>query len=109
MEEQVNELVMISGKSREQCVLALRAAFGDPNRAFEYLMAGIPAGLGGAGAGVGTAANVGAAENDYGDDYGDEAMTGGVAGAGGNPFAALAGNPNFAMIRQRILQDPNFY
>jgi hypothetical protein len=29
--------------------------------------------------------------------------------AGANPFAALASNPNFALIRQRILQDPNFY
>jgi UV excision repair protein RAD23 len=29
--------------------------------------------------------------------------------AGSNPFAALASNPNFGMIRQRILQDPNFY
>ena len=81
MEEQVNELVMISGKSREQCVLALRAAFGDPNRAFEYLMAGIPAGLGGAGgagagagagAGIGAGANANVGDNDYGDEDGDE-------------------------------------
>jgi hypothetical protein len=36
---------------------------------------------------------------------------GGAGGAGGgaNPLAALASNPNFAMIRQRILLDPNFY
>jgi hypothetical protein len=38
------------------------------------------------------------------DDYGDEdpsAVGGGSAGAGagGNPFASLASNPNFAMIR----------
>lgn len=40
------------------------------------------------------------------DDYGDEEGSGAGAGAGGlqgNPFAALASNPNFAMIRQRIL------
>ena len=58
----------------------------------------------------------GSGAGDMGDDYGDEgdedASLGGEglgAGAGGNPFAALAQNPNFALIRQRILQDPNFY
>jgi hypothetical protein len=40
-----------------------------------------------------------------GDDYGDE----GAGAAGGNPFAALASNPNFEQIRQRIATDPNFY
>lgn len=53
-----------------------------------------------------------------GDDYGDEGdedasvgsnLGGGAMPAGANPFAALAQNPNFALIRQRILQDPNFY
>jgi UV excision repair protein RAD23 len=78
---------------------ALRAAFGNPDRAFEFLMSGIPAeGMGAAGGDVGD------------DDYGDEEGSADVgAGAGGNPFAALASNPNFALIRQRILQDPNFY
>jgi UV excision repair protein RAD23 len=84
-------------------------AFGDPNRAFEYLMSGAPLG-GGA---------EGGAQEDY-DDYGDELEGSGAgagagagagvgAGAGANPFAQLASNPSFAMIRQRILQDPNFY
>lgn len=41
------------------------------------------------------------------DDYGDEEGSGNIGA--GNPFAALASNPNFALIRQRILQDPNFY
>jgi len=48
----------------------------------------------------------GAAGGDY-DDEGDDDE--GDDGGAGNPFAALASNPNFAMIRQRILQDPNFY
>jgi len=43
------------------------------------------------------------------DDYGEEEGSAGIGGAQGNPFAALASNPNFALIRQRILQDPNFY
>ena len=80
----------ISGKPREECVAALRAAFGDPNRAFEYLMTGIPAGAGAAGAPP--APGGGGAGADMADDYGDEAglpaSEGGAAGQ--NPFAALA-------------------
>jgi hypothetical protein len=68
--------------------------------------------LSGAGAGAGAGAGVGgaAAGDEYGDEYGDEGDDGaGGMPAGANPFAALASNPNFGMIRQRILQDPNFY
>jgi len=66
--------------------------------------------LSGAGAGAGAGVGGGAAGEDYGDEYGDEGddNAGGMP-AGANPFAALASNPNFGMIRQRILQDPNFY
>ena len=102
----------ISGKPRDLCIRALTAAFGNPDRAFEYLMTSIPAGGPSAAAGH--------------DDYGDEvspahhqpqpggASAGAGAGvgagaAGANPFAQLASNPSFSMIRQRILQDPNFY
>jgi UV excision repair protein RAD23 len=107
-EEAINELVSISGRSRDDCIQALRLAYGDPNRAFEYLMSGAP--LTGAGAGAE------GGEDDYGDEdpssyagAGAGAGAGGAGGAGNNPFAALASNPNFAMIRQRILQDPSFY
>lgn len=110
MEVAVNDLVAITGKNKEQCTLAIKAAQGNPDVAYEILASGMPlneAMLSGAGAGL---PNPAAGGDDYGDEYGDE----GDDGAGGmpasaNPFAALASNPNFGMIRQRILQDPNFY
>lgn len=50
---------------------------------------------------------------DDGDDGGDAPMYGGAGGmgggAGGNPLAELAQNPHFAVIMQRIREDPNFY
>jgi hypothetical protein len=39
----------------------------------------------------------------------DEEGAGVGGGAGANPFAALANNPGFALIRERIIQDPTFY
>jgi hypothetical protein len=102
LEASVNELVMISGKTRDQCVLALRAAQGSPDVAFEILMSGMPlteAALGG---------GAGGAEGDYGDEYGEESEEP-LGGGAGNPLAAIAQNPNFQLIRQRILQDPSFY
>jgi len=113
MEVAVNDLIAITGKSKEQCSLAIRAAQGNPDVAYEILSSGMPlneAMLSGAGAGAGVGG--GAAGDEYGDEYGDEGDDGAGAGnmpAGANPFAALASNPNFGMIRQRILQDPNFY
>lgn len=94
MEVAANELVMISGKPKDQCILALRAAFGNPDRAFEFLMSGVnlqalvqAAGQPGAGAGVG--AGLAGAEGgaDYGDEYGDEEGSADIGGA--NPFAFL--------------------
>ena len=108
----MNDLIAITGKSKEQCTIAIRAAQGNPDVAYELLASGLPldpsmvGGLGAAGAGAG-----GDPGADYGDEYGDEGEDDSAGGmpAGANPFAALASNPNFGMIRQRILQDPNFY
>ncbi len=77
----------ISGKTREECTNALRAAFGNADRAFEFLLSGIPV--------------EGSQQNDYGDEEPADANNPGA----GNPFAALANNPNFEIIRQRILQN----
>ena len=95
----MNDLVAITGKSKEQCTLAIRAAQGNPDVAYELLASGMP--LNAAmliGAGAGAEADVGA---DYGDEYGEEGEGEGAGGmpAGANPFAALASNPNFNMIR----------
>jgi hypothetical protein len=91
MEVAVNELIMISGKPRDQCVLALRAAYGNPDRAFEFLLSNVNlsalAAGGGAGIGAGVEGGAGAGE-DFGDDYGEEEGSGDPS-AGGNPFAFL--------------------
>lgn len=100
----VNDLVMLTGRTKEECTLALRAAQGVPDIAYEILASGMP---------LNQLGQMPAGGDDIGDDYGDEGeedpSIGGGMPAGANPFAALAANPNFALIRQRILQDPNFY
>ena len=97
----VNDLIAITGKSKDQCTLALRAAQGNPDVAYEILSSGVPlnnAMLSGAGVGAGAPG-----QEDFGDEYGDEGDEDSAMPGGANPFAALASNPNFAMIRQRIL------
>jgi len=85
MEVAVNDLVAITGKTKEQCTLAITAARGNPDVAYEILSSGM-----------------GGGENEFEDDYGGEdegeGSASGMPGAG-NPFAALASNPNFALIR----------
>ena len=95
----MNELVALSGKPRDLCIQALRAAQNIPDIAFEFLMSGhIPQ----------------VPEGGMGDDYGDEGDEGvGMEGAGVDPsvmqaIQALVSNPSFNLIRQRMLQDPNF-
>lgn len=94
----------ISGKPKELCVRALNAAQNIPDVAFEFLMSGmIPEG--------------GDQPHDMGD--GDEDMGDEEDGMGGlaqynldentlQAIQALVNNPSFPMIRQRMIQDPNF-
>ena len=98
----------ISGKPKDLCVRALAAAQGIPDVAFEFLMSGhIPEAPAGGNPG-GQA------------DYGDEEMAdaGGAPGGGLGQYnldpttmqaiQALISNPSFPMIRQRMIQDPQF-
>ena len=97
-----------TGSTRETVIAALQAAYGDPNRAFEYCLDGIPeqlAGAGGAMCAMGAMAHAHAQGDDDMDDYGAEEQQPG----GENPFAAFVNNPNFIMLRQRILQSPDFF
>ena len=85
----VAELQAISGKTKEECMMALRAAFGNPDRAFEFLMANVPIEqlqqLANQQPGAG-----GQPGDDVEDDYGEEGSADPMGGAGGNPLAALA-------------------
>lgn len=51
MEVAANDLVMLTGKSKDQCILALRASQGNPDVAYEILASGMP--LDGSGVGGG--------------------------------------------------------
>lgn len=80
------------GFPRDQCEAALRAAFGHQERAVEYLLTGIPD-------------NIPAQQPPAAAPTG--APPGGAPGAG--DFAALTSNPMFGQLRERILQDPQFF
>lgn len=96
----------ISGQPRDLCIKALVAANNIPDIAFELLMSGnIPDQP---------------MQMDEADDMGDD-DAGEMLGAAGGGLAqynlppetleaiqALSNNPSFPMIRQRMLQDPNF-
>ena len=105
VEQALAELMAISGKPRELCIQALQAANNIPDLAFELLLSGNipdqPMEMDGA--------------DDMGDD--DSEMMGGVGGGLAQynlppetleAIQALSNNPSFPMIRQRMLQDPNF-
>lgn len=107
MEAAVNDLVAMTGRTKDDCTLAIRAARGSPDVAYDILTSGIPlnqlASLGAAGGEGGFPAG----GDEYGDEYGDESDAssgvGGGAGLGSSAFEALRNNPNFGLIRQRIL------
>mmetsp|Transcript_2184 Transcript_2184/g.3807 ORF Transcript_2184/g.3807 Transcript_2184/m.3807 type:complete len:165 (+) Transcript_2184:456-950(+) len=95
----------ISGKSRELCIEALRAAQNIPDLAFQFLTSGDITDMG-MGMGQG---------GDEAEEYGaeEEGSMQGVTGMEQDPetmaaIQSLINNPSFPMIRQRMLQDPNF-
>lgn len=70
---------MSMGFPREKCVKALRAAFGDSERAVEYVLNGIPAGMTGA--------------------QGQGQSQGQAQGGSGNGLSALLGGQQFEQVR----------
>lgn len=99
------------GFARDECMRALRAAFYNAERAVDYLLNGIPADVQQE-AQPAPASNPGTAAPTGGDDTG--AAIGGAGGdaaatGGDNPLGFLAGNPMFAQLRQRLVQEPQFF
>lgn len=90
------------------CAQALQAAFGDPDRAFQYLMDGIPQMPPGGGAGAGNpmAGMPPGMDPNAVADYGDEGQDAGADAGGDAGLAALqafAQNPAFIPLRQRMI------
>ena len=78
--------------------MAFRIARGNSDIAYEFLINGIPEEMLEGALEEGEEGEEGA----YGNEYAEGEME-------DNPFAALASNPNFENIRQRITSDPAFY
>lgn len=92
VQDAVNNLVAMTGRGPEECVQALTIARGSPDVAYDILISGVPLNQ--------LPADMGEGDDD---DMEDEGSDVGAGGAGANPFLALASNPNFALIRERIL------
>lgn len=85
------------GFPREECMRALRAAYYNPDRAVDYLLNGIPD-------------EPQPQPHQQPSHGGGHASHGGDGGEGGaNPLAFLQNNPMFAQLRQRLINEPQFF
>ena len=89
-EEMVTAITSM-GYERDQVVRALRASFNNPDRAVEYLISGIPS----------------VQDESAPADQGSGTTTPASGGnTGDNPLAFLQNQPQFALIRQAVQQNP---
>jgi len=112
VESAVQELMAISGKSRELCIQALIAAHNIPDIAFEFLMSGMIPPVGGQNDGAG--ADGDEPYEDEGEGEEGDVDLGQVLGQYNldqNTLLAIQGlvqDENFPLVRQRMIEDPNF-
>ena len=93
-EEKIND-IMNMGFGRPEVEAALQAAYYDKERAVDYLLNGIPENP--------------IQEQPVGQVPAGQPPAAGDQPEGDNPLAFLANNPMFDQLRERIIQEPQFF